>query len=142
MAEYQTPYQALGEDGIRSLVSAFYDIMDERDDVIELRSLHADDLEPMKDKLGDYLVGWMGGPPVYADKYGTVCMTTPHEHFSIGPTLRDQWLLCMHDAMDRCAMEESVQDMLRQPLYRIADAVRNRPDDGTAKDDPNVIASC
>ena len=28
MTKYNTPYQALGEDGIRSLTNAFYDIMD------------------------------------------------------------------------------------------------------------------
>ncbi len=58
-----------------------------------MRAMHAKDLTVMKEKLADYLIGWMGGPPLYADKYGTVCMTTPHEPYHIGPAERDQWLL-------------------------------------------------
>ena len=97
----QTPYQILGEDGIRDLTSAFYDIMDELPEAKGLRAMHARDLAPMKEKLAEYLIGWMGGPPLYADKYGTVCMTTPHEPYHIGPEERDQWLLCMDLALER-----------------------------------------
>jgi hemoglobin len=138
---YQTPYQALGEEGIRALTSAFYDIMTELPEVSDLRAMHAKDLSPMKEKLADYLTGWMGGPPRYADKYGTVCMTTPHEHYAIGPKLRDQWLLCMERALDTIDAEPALREMLKTPLYRIADAVRNRSHDSTMTDDPNIIAA-
>jgi hemoglobin len=138
MADYQTPYQALGEEGIRALCVAFYDVMDELPEAVDVRRMHAADLEPMKEKLGDYLVGWMGGPPRYADKHGTVCMTEPHEHYWIGPRERDQWLLCMEKAMDRVEVEPQVREMLKVPLFRVADAVRNRED--AAPDDPNIIA--
>ncbi len=141
MSKYRTPYEALGEEGIQALTNAFYDIMDELGDteVVELRRMHAEDLGPMKLKLAEYLTGWMGGPPVYADKYGTVCMTTPHEPYAIGPRERDQWLLCMEKAMDRVETEAEVREMLKVPLFRIADAVRNRQESIT-NDDPNVIA--
>ena len=139
MTEYATPYQALGEAGIRRLVDAFYDIMDEHAGATHIRAMHARDLAPMKEKLGDYLVGWMGGPPVYASRHGSVCMTTPHEPYAIGPRERDEWLLCMEQALERIEAEASVKDMLKEPLFRIADAVRNKEVSGTA-DDPNVIA--
>jgi len=77
MDNYQTPYQILGEQGIRDLTSAFYDIMDILPEAADVRAMHAEDLGPMKEKLADYLTGWMGGPPLYADKHGTVCMTEP-----------------------------------------------------------------
>lgn len=134
-----TPYQMLGEQGIRELVNTFYDLMDEMPEVAELRSLHAQDLSPMKERLAEYLVGWMGGPPLYADKYGSVCMTDPHAPFAIGPSLRDQWLLCMERALVRNETGEDLREMLRIPLYRIANAVRNRDTDPS--DDPNIIAS-
>lgn len=142
MSSYNTPYQALGEEGIRELTRVFYDLMDSLPEVADLRRLHAEDLSPMKEKLADYLIGWMGGPPVYAEKYGSVCMTTPHEPYAIGPGLRDQWLLCMEKALEATGADEELREMLKQPLYRIADAVRNRPDDPTARDNPDVIASC
>jgi hemoglobin len=139
MNNYQTPYQALGEERIRALCSAFYDIMDTLPEAADIRRMHAEDLAPMKEKLGDYLVGWMGGPPIYADKHGTVCMTTPHEHYAIGPRERDQWLLCMDKALEATAVEAEVREMLKVPLYRVADAVRNR-EQSITNDDPDIIA--
>jgi hemoglobin len=137
----QTPYQILGEDGIRDLSSAFYDIMDELPEAKGLRAMHARDLQPMKEKLAEYLIGWMGGPPLYADKYGSVCMTTPHEPYHIGPEERDQWLLCMDLALERIDASEELVAMLKQPIFRIADAVRNREGPSAASTDPNVIAA-
>ena len=122
----QTPYQILGEEGIRTLTSTFYDIMDTLPEASGLRAMHASNLSPMKAKLAEYLIGWMGGPPLYADKYGTVCMTTPHEPFHIGPEERDQWLLCMDKALVQTGASEDLVDMLKVPLFRIADAIRNR----------------
>ena len=137
----QTPYQILGEDGIRELTNAFYDIMDTLPEAAGLRAMHAKDLSPMKEKLAEYLTGWMGGPPLYADKYGTVCMTEPHEPFHIGPEERDQWLLCMDHALERIGASDELKEMLKIPMYRVADAVRNREGPSATKTDPNVIAA-
>jgi hemoglobin len=141
MSKYQTPFQALGEAGIRTLTDAFYDIMDELPEARDVRAMHAADLGPMKEKLAEYLIGWMGGPPLYADKYGTVCMTDPHEHYAIGPRERDQWLLCMDKALDKTTDDDELREMLKDPLYRIADAVRNRTESTDTLKNPNVIAT-
>jgi len=141
MDTYQTPYQILGDQGIRDLTSAFYDIMDTLPEAAEVRAMHAQDLGPMKEKLADYLTGWMGGPPLYADKHGTVCMTEPHEPYHIGPRERDQWLLCMDKALERTGASDELIEMLKEPMYRVADAVRNRDGVSAAETDPNVIAA-
>ena len=137
----QTPYQILGENGIRHLTNTFYDIMDSLPEVAGLRAMHAKDLSVMKEKLADYLIGWMGGPPLYADKYGTVCMTTPHEPYHIGPAERDQWLLCMDKALEQTGASEELVEMLKVPLFRIADAVRNKQGPSSAATNPNIIAA-
>jgi hemoglobin len=141
MTSATTPYQILGEKGIRQLADAFYDIMDTLPEAAGVRAMHAENLDPMKEKLAEYLIGWMGGPPLYAEKHGTVCMTTPHEPYHIGPEERDQWLLCMDKALERIGASEELVDMLKIPLMRIADAVRNREGPSAATTDPNVIAS-
>jgi hemoglobin len=141
MQDSQTPYQLLGEQGIRDLCNTFYDIMDTLPEAAGVRAMHASDLTPMKTKLAEYLIGWMGGPPLYADKYGTVCMTTPHEPFHIGPEERDQWLLCMNEALARTGASEDVVAMLKVPMFRIADAVRNREGPSAAAGNPNIIAA-
>jgi hemoglobin len=137
----QTPYQILGEDGIRELTSTFYDIMDSLPEAAGLRAMHAKDLSVMKEKLADYLIGWMGGPPLYAEKYGTVCMTTPHEPYHIGPAERDQWLLCMDKALEQTGASDELIEMLKIPLFRIADAVRNKQGPSSAATNPNIIAA-
>ncbi|MCB1731302.1 MAG: group II truncated hemoglobin [Halieaceae bacterium] len=141
MQTAQTPFQLLGEQGIRELTSAFYDIMDSLPEAAGVRAMHAADLAPMKEKLAEYLIGWMGGPPLYAQKYGTVCMTEPHEHYHIGPEERDQWLLCMHKALVQTGASDELVEMLRQPLFRIADAIRNREGPSAAATDANIIAA-
>jgi len=141
MTQPQTPYQILKEEGIQNLVNAFYDIMDTLPEAADVRSMHAQDLGPMKVKLAEYLTGWMGGPPVYSEKYGTVCMTTPHEHYHIGPRERDQWLLCMNKALEQTEASDELVEMLKVPMYRIADAVRNREDISAADGDSNIIAA-
>ena len=115
--------------------------MDELPEVAKLRAMHAKDLGPMKLKLAEYLTGWMGGPPLYADKYGTVCMTEPHEPYHIGPEERDQWLLCMDKALERIEASDELKEMLKVPMFRIADAVRNREGPSAASTDANIIAS-
>ncbi|MDG1946096.1 MAG: group II truncated hemoglobin [Halioglobus sp.] len=137
----QTPYQILGEEGIRTLASTFYEIMDTLPEASGLRAMHATNLSPMKAKLAEYLIGWMGGPPLYADKYGTVCMTTPHEPFHIGPEERDQWLLCMDKALVQTGASEQLVDMLKVPMFRIADAIRNKEGPSSATSNPNIIAA-
>ena len=141
MNQPQTPYQILGEDGIRDLTDAFYDIMDEDPEAAKLRAMHAADLTPMKARLAEYLTGWMGGPPRYAKKYGTVCMTEPHAPFHIGPQERDQWLLCMDKALARIGASDELVQMLKMPMFRIADAIRNREGPSAASTDHNIIAS-
>ena len=141
MPEEKTPYQLLGEQGIRDLTSAFYDIMDTLPEAAGVRAMHARDLGPIKEKLAEYLIGWMGGPPLYADKHGTVCMTTPHEPYHIGPEERDQWLLCMDRALAQTGASDEVVAMLKTPMFRIADAVRNREGPSAAATDANIIAA-
>lgn len=141
MATPQTPYQILGEDGIRRLTNTFYDIMDTWPQASALRAMHAQDLAPMKEKLAQYLIGWMGGPPLYAEKHGTVCMTEPHEPYHIGPEERDQWLSCMDKALQEIEASDELIEMLKIPLFRIADAVRNKEGPSSAATNPNVIAA-
>ena len=141
MNAQKSPYQILGEDGIRRLTSTFYDVMDTLPEAKSLRAMHAQDLSPMKEKLAEYLTGWMGGPALYADRYGTVCMTSPHEPYHIGPEERDQWLLCMDKALEEMKAGEELTQMLKEPLFRIADAIRNREGPSARASNPDILAS-
>jgi hemoglobin len=132
--EQQTPYQLLGgDDGVRRLAEAFYDAMDELAEAATIRAMHAENLDVIKEKLFEYFSGWMGGPPVYAEKYGSVCLTSPHDPYAIGFKERDQWLLCFNKALETIGAGEELKQMLETPMYRVADAVRNCEDSTQTK---------
>jgi hemoglobin len=136
-----TPYEILGQDGVKALASAFYDVMDELPDAADIRAMHAECLDDIKRLLTAYLTGWLGGPPVYEAMTGTVCLTDPHAPFAIGVKERDQWLDCMHRALDRIEASDELKEMLEIPLFRIADTVRNCEDSSQVsgtRHDPNI----
>ncbi len=137
----RSPYEILGDQGIKDLVAAFYDVMDTHPEAAEIRAMHAEDLGPVRSKLTAYLVGWMGGPPVYQAIAGTVCLTDPHAPFHIGPRQRDQWLMCMDEALERIGASEELKTMLKLPMQHVAETVQNQETSDPAPRDPNIIAA-
>lgn len=122
----QTPYQLLGgEEGVRKLAETFYDVMDELPEAETIRKMHGESLVDIKEKLYEYLSGWLGGPHHYFKKYGSICLTKPHKPYAIGPAERDQWLMCMDEALRRIGASEELKAMLKDPMFGIADAIRN-----------------
>jgi hemoglobin len=122
-----TPYELLGGAApLRSLVDRFYDVMDSAPEARELRAMHGADLGPMRDKLYEFMSGWLGGPPLYSQRTGSVCITRAHAQFPIDAAARDQWLWCMQRAMDDVEAPPAMREMVAKPLERMADFLRNR----------------
>lgn len=123
----QNPYQLLGgEEGVRRLCAVFYRIMDESPEAAGIRAMHGESLAAIEGKLFEYLSGWMGGPQLYVRRTGTVCLTKPHQPYAIGAAERDQWLWCMDRALEEVGASAEVRDMLREPMFRVADMMVNR----------------
>jgi hemoglobin len=122
-----TPYTQLGgDDKVRELVERFYDLMELEPEFNELRRVHPDDLGPAREKLYLYLSGWLGGPPLYTDKFGHPMLRARHLPYSIGTVERDQWLACMSRAMHELNVDERLQAQLVYSLERLATHMRNR----------------
>ena len=136
----QTPFQLLGEEKIHQLARAFYHAMETLPEAAGIRAMHAKDLGPISDTLAEYLMGWMGGPPLYHEKKGTVCLTDPHAAYHIGPNETEQWLLCFDAALDAINASDDVKKMLHTPIRQVAAAVQNRDHSNAAEQDPNIIA--
>lgn len=123
----QTPFKLLGgELGVKALVNAFYDRMETLPEVSDIRNMHGTDLSGIREKLYEYLCGWLGGPNLYLDKYGSMCMTSPHKGYAIGEKERDQWLLCMEKALEDIDASDELKAILERPMFRIADAIKNQ----------------
>jgi hemoglobin len=112
-----------GEAGIRKLVDDFYHFMDELPEAAVIRAMHKIDLTSSRDKLTLFLCGWMGGPKLYHEKYGSINIPRDHAHLSIGESERDAWLTCMQKAIAQQNYTPEFADyllsQLRIPAERI-----------------------
>ena len=122
----KTPYDMIGgEATVRRIVERFYDIMDSAPEAAQIRAMHAADLSPMRERLFEFLSGWLGGPPLYFQRPDPKCIASVHKSFSIGEAERDQWMMCMRGALKDCGVPEDLRTLLDQAFLRMADAFRN-----------------
>jgi hemoglobin len=125
--EKRTHYERIGGDEkIRALVQRFYHLMDELPETHGIRKLHPASLKGSEDKLFMFLSGWVGGPQLYVEKYGHPRLRMRHITFPIGESERDQWMLCMIQAMQDVIEDEALRDELKAAFYKTADFMRNK----------------
>ena len=115
-----------GFDGIKQLVDAFYNAMEELPQARTVREMHSADLTESRDKLTRFLTGWLGGPKLFSEKYGPIRIPVAHRHLDIGPAERDAWLACMQVAVDAQPYQQDFRDYLMAQLYVPAERSRNR----------------
>lgn len=119
-------YERLGgAEQVRLLVERFYDLMDTLPEAREVRGLHPEDLIGSRQKLFEFLSGWLGGPPLFVERHGPPMLRARHLPFSIGSRERDQWLLCMRTAMDEVVADSDLRNRLYANLVKIAEHMRN-----------------
>ena len=121
------PYDLMGgETAVRKLVDRFYDLMDTMPETYVIRQMHAKDLSGAREKLFMFLSGWLGGPPLYIKKYGHPRLRARHLPFKIDEAERDQWMMCMNQAIDEQIEDEDLKQHLKQAFYKTADFMRNQ----------------
>jgi hemoglobin len=109
----QNTFNALGGvAGVKALVNSFYDIMAERPEARKIRDMHPADLGPTRDNLTLFLCGWLGGPPLYKEKYGSIDLTNLHSPLEINVAERDMWLSCMEKALEKQAIGDDLKEYL------------------------------
>lgn len=124
--ENRTLFEMLGgEEGVSRLVHRFYDVMDTAPEAAGIRALHPASLDESREKLRLFLIGWMGGPPLYVQRFGHPMLRARHLPFPIGPSERDAWLWCMDRALDDEELSPEVMEYLRQRFQAMADHMRN-----------------
>lgn len=117
-----------GEEVLRQLVHRFYQVMDTDPRAAGIRAMHPPDLAAAEEKLFLFLSGWMGGPPLYIEKYGHPMLRARHLPFPIGESERNQWMYCMVRAMHDLGFEQNFMCQLANALWGVADFMRNRPE--------------
>ncbi len=122
-------YRAAGElSGLTKLVDAFYDFMETLPETRVIRSMHQEDLTSSRKKLAYFLSGWLGGPKIYSENFGSISIPSAHKHLPIGAEESDAWMLCMQKAVEIQPYEESFKlyliEQLRVPAKQIRIACR------------------
>lgn len=118
-------YKAAGEEaGVRKLVDEFYQQMETLERGQHIRAMHKDDLDVIKDKLSLFLMGWLGGPRRYSQKYGSISIPMIHQHLLIGEEERDAWLFCMNEALKYQGYADDFKQYLIKQLAFPAERIR------------------
>ncbi len=122
-------YERLGgAQPLQALVQRFYELMDRLPQAQGIRAMHDGDLAVIREKLFDFLSGWLGGPQLYVEKYGHPQLRMRHMPFPIGVAERDAWMDCMTQAMEEVGVEAELRETLRNALFKTADFMRNQPE--------------
>lgn len=126
-----TPYEMLGgAPAVHALVQRFYELMDTLPEAWDIRKLHPADLSGSQEKLFMFLSGWLGGPQLYVERHGHPRLRARHLPFPIDTMARDQWLMCMRQAMAEQVADPTLRAGLERALSDLADHMRNRADQG------------
>ena len=122
----ETPYDEIGgDDFVRALVENFYDIIEDESPV--LRQMLPADTSGSRQKLYEYLSGWLGGPPLYTERRGHPKLRMRHMPFAIGDEEATEWMRCMGKAMEMSGVEDPLSEFLGQKLGDLALHMRNQP---------------
>ncbi|MEI7843588.1 MAG: group II truncated hemoglobin [Gallionellaceae bacterium] len=126
--EASSHYERIGgEQKVRELVQRFYHLMDELPEAHGIRKMHHINLKNAEDKLFMFLSGWMDGPQLFIEKFGHPRLRQRHMPFVIGESERDQWMLCMTQALQEVVEDEALRNELIAAFYKVADFMRNQP---------------
>ncbi|KJY86066.1 globin [Pseudoalteromonas piscicida] len=123
----KTPYEIIGgEQGARDLANRFYDIMATDPYAKPLYDMHPQPLDRIRQVFFEFLSGWLGGPDLFAEKYGHPRLRMRHMPFPIDQDLRDQWMHCMNTALDLEVGNPLLREGLRQSLAQLATHMINQ----------------
>lgn len=117
-------YSAIGDDGFRRLVQAFYRQV-AQDDVIG-PMYPREDLVGAEERLREFLVYRFGGPQTYLENRGHPRLRIRHAPFLIGHRARDRWVELMSNALDEVALPADAVATMKPFFEQVATFLMNR----------------
>ncbi len=124
-----TPDDALGgAEGLRCLVDGFYARMDELPEAYAVRKLHPESLTGSAESLFEFLSGWFGSPSLSIAKKGHPRLRMRHAPYAVGPRERDEWMLCMMQALTEQVADAALRANLIRTFAQMADHMVNTND--------------
>ncbi|ODS96118.1 MAG: globin [Lautropia sp. SCN 69-89] len=125
-ASQRSVYERLGgAEGVAMLVARFYRLMDELPEAYRVRRMHPESLAGSADSLFKFLSGWFGGPPLYVAERGHPRLRMRHLPYAIGRVERDEWLLCMRQALAEQVHDGALRALVDRAFTEMADHMVN-----------------
>ncbi len=100
-------FESLGEEGIRNMISDFYDLL-VKSDIKHMFPTDNEELKLAKQYAADFIIQRFGGPNYYAQRRGKPLLTRRHEPFEITPMGRITWLECYRKVLIKQDIPEKV----------------------------------
>jgi hemoglobin len=82
--------------------------------------MHPRDLTESRNKLFEFLSGWLGGPPLYMQRRGHPRLRARHMPFPIDTAARDQWMQCMEHALAQATLDDTARARLTSGFADLA----------------------
>lgn len=124
-------YQTLGgAEGVRALTDRFYDLMELEPQYQALRQMHGDDMTLIREKLYEFFSGWLGGPPLFEQKYGHPQLRARHMPFAVNVQVRNEWVACFAQALSELDIDKEFAEPMLVQIYAMADWMLNQNEDG------------
>ncbi|GAA4723642.1 globin [Brevibacillus fulvus] len=129
MANETTAYEQIGgAETISRLVHTFYALVQRHPD---LAPIFPEDLTETKNKQYMFLTQFLGGPPLYSERFGHPMLRARHMPFPITPKRAEAWLSCMNQAMDKIGLEGELRNEIFSRLTLTAHHMVNQWDDAS-----------
>ncbi len=127
MEEHEV-YPAVGEEGFRRLVAAFYRRVPS-DDILG-PMYRGRDLAGAEQRLCGFLIYRFGGPATYIEQRGHPRLRMRHAPFAVNQAARDRWIELMTAALNEVQFPPEPHDLLRSFFESTASFLVNRAAEG------------
>ncbi|MFZ0268907.1 group II truncated hemoglobin [Caulobacter sp.] len=122
-----SPFETVGgAPAVQRLAETFYDLMAADPIYGELRVMHADDMDAVKQSLAGFLSAWLGGPRDWFMTHPGVCVMSMHRAMPITATTAGQWIAAMERAMRAVDLEPVIAEAMLNRFRGMVDAMARR----------------
>jgi hemoglobin len=116
-------YAAIGEEGFRRLIAAFYRQVPNDDVLGPIYPRH--DLTGAEERLRNFLSFRFGGPETYIEQRGHPRLRMRHAPFQVDEKARNRWIELMNRALDEVQFPQEVRTVLSNYFESTATAMIN-----------------
>lgn len=114
----QLLYDKIGADKIEELVNAFYPKVYADPALIPI---FTGDVGDIMSKQRLFLTQFLGGPPLYSNRYGRPRMRARHLTHEITPKRAESWLRCMKEAFEEIGLSHTPEgELFYERLTQVA----------------------